>query len=76
MNDPIVLANLNKKNGQIMKLDNNTWTAIQFLKEYKRTVDGFDYRVLYNKDGLPTALLYMTLRMRYNLLHYGNFLRW
>ena len=68
MNDPITLANLNKIYGQIMKSDSNTWSAIQFLKHCKNTVEGFDYRVLYNKQGLPIALLYMTSRMRYNLL--------
>ena len=55
-----------------MKEDSNTWSAIQFLKKCKATVDGFDYRVLYNNEGIPTALLYMTSRMRYNLLRYGN----
>ncbi len=57
---------------KVMEQDSNTWSAIQFLKECKDTVEGFDYRVLYSAQGVPTALLYMTARMRYCLLRYGN----
>ena len=57
---------------KVMEQDSNTWSAIQFLKECKDTVEGFDYRVLYSAQGVPTALLYMTARMRYSLLRYGN----
>ena len=72
MNDPIVQSNLNDMYAKVMEQDSNTWSAIQFLKECKNTIDGFDYRVLYSAHGAPTALLYMTARMRYCLLRYGN----
>ena len=55
-----------------MESDTSTWTAIAFLKELKVTMDGFDYRVLYNKKGVPIAIMYMTPGMRYNLLRYGD----
>ena len=57
---------------KVMEQDSNTWSAIQFLKECKNTVEGFDYRIIYSAQGVPTALLYMTARMRYCLLRYGN----
>ena len=72
--DPLIHTNLSKMYAKIMQEDNNTWSAISFLKTCKATIPGFDYRVLYSKVGIPTALLYMTSRMRYNLLRYGNIL--
>ncbi len=57
---------------KVMEQDSNTWSAIQFLKECKNTVEGFGYRIIYSAQGVPTALLYMTARMRYCLLRYGN----
>ena len=36
------------------------------------TIGGFYYISLYNKTGIPTAVMYMTAIMRYNLLRYGN----
>ena len=69
MNNPFVRANLNniyaKNNGNIQ-------SVLQFLKKYKENISGFDYRTLKGKAGNPTAILYMTSCMRYNLLRYGN----
>ena len=70
--DPMVRANLNDMFRNIMKEDPSTWTAIQFLRKCKSEVDGFDYRLSYGVDGKPTAVMYMTPRMRYNLVRYGN----
>ena len=72
MNDPIAQNNLNDMYAKVMEQDSNTWSAIQSLKDCKNTVEGFDYRVLYSEHGAPTALLYMTARMRYCLLRYGS----
>jgi len=72
MNDPLVRVNLNEMYGKIMQNDSNIWSALQFLTSCKETIPGFDYRVLKAKAGNPTALLYMTSRMRYNLIRYGN----
>ena len=55
-----------------MEQDSSTWSAIHLLKECKNSIEGFDYRVLYSVHGVPTALSYMTARMRYCLLRYGN----
>ena len=65
-------ANFNEMFGKIMKEDQLTWTAIQFLRKFKTEVDGFDYRLSYGLDGKPTAVIYMTPRMRYNLVRHGN----
>ena len=35
-------------------------------------MDGFDYRELYDQKGIPTAIMYITAGMRYNLLRYGD----
>ena len=72
LNDPIVRANLNAMYQKIMESDSNVWSALQFLTQCKETVEGFDFRVLKSKLGRLTALLYMTARMRYNLLRFGN----
>ena len=48
------------------------WSALKFLRECKDTIPGFDFWILKGKAGNPTELLYMTSRMRYNLLRYGN----
>ena len=42
------------------------------METCKETISGFDYRVLRGRKGNPIALLYMTSRMRYNLLRYGD----
>ena len=70
--DPMVRANFNEMFRNIMKEDPSTWTAIQFLRKCKSEVHGFDYRLSYGVDGKPTAVMYMTPRMRYNLVRYGN----
>ena len=72
MNDPLVRRNLNDMYGKIMENDNKVWSALQFLIKCKETIHGFDYRILRGKAGNPTAILYMTSRMRYNLIRYGN----
>ena len=72
MNDPLVRTNLNAIYGKIMENDHNVWSALKFLKECKETIPGFDFRILRGKAGNPTALLYMTSRMRYNLIRFGN----
>ena len=55
--------------GRIMENDSNLWPALQFLRKYKETISGFDYRILRGTAGNPTAVLYMTSRM---LIRYGN----
>ena len=72
MNDEIVKTNLSELYSKIMKNDSNVWSALQFLLECKNTIHGFDFRVLRSKNGKPTAILYMTARMRYNLLRFAN----
>ena len=72
MNDPAVQTNFRAMYDSIMQNDSNTWSDIEFLKKCKGSISGFDYRILKSKTGLPTAIMYMTSRMRYNLLRYGN----
>ena len=70
--DPMLRANFSEMFTNIMKEDKSTWTALQFLKECKNNVEGFDYMLKYGDDGKPSAVMYMTPRMRYNLIRYGN----
>ena len=72
MNDPLIRANLNDMYAKVMENDSHVWSALQYLENCKETIPGFDYRVLRSRKGNPTALLYMTSRMRYNLIRYGN----
>jgi len=72
LNDPIVRVNMNKLYANILQTDNNVWSALNFLNKCKESIPGFDYRILKARAGNPTALLYMTSRMRYNLIRYGN----
>ena len=72
MNNPLVRANLNNIYAKIIQNDSNVWSVLQFLKKCKESVSGFGYRTLRGKAGNLIALLYMTSRMRYNLLRYGN----
>ena len=70
--DPMIATNFQNIYKKIMESDTSTWSAIAFLKELKDTMDGFDYRVLYNKKGISIAIMYMTPVMRYNILRYGD----
>ena len=72
MDDPIVQSHLNEMYVKIMEQDSSIWSATQLLNKCKDTVEWFNYRVLYNVHGVPTALLHMTARMRYCLLRHGN----
>ena len=45
---------------------------LQFLKKCKETISGFYYRISRGKGSNPTAILFMTSQMRYNLIRYGN----
>ena len=72
MNDPLVRTNLNTMYGKVMQTDNKVWSALLFLRKCKESISGFDFRILRSSAGNPTAILYMTSRMRYNLIRYGN----
>ena len=70
--DPMLRANFTKMFTNIMKEDKSVWTTIHFLTKCKTEITGFDYRIQYGSDGKPTAVMYMTPRMRYNLIRYSN----
>ena len=60
MKDPLVRSNFNVKYGKIMENDNKVWSVPKVLKEFKDTIPSFDFRILGDKVGNPTALLHMT----------------
>ena len=42
------------------------------IEECKVEIEGFDYQIQYSSDGKPSAVMYITPFMRYNLIYYGN----
>ena len=72
--DPIIRKNVTNILRKIMTEDSGTWKALAYLQECKSQYPGFDYRVHYDKDGMPTSILWMDSRMRSNLIRFGDIL--
>ena len=72
INDPLIQSNLNYTNGTIIQEQSNARSVINFLEKYKETIEEFDYRVLYTVKGIHTELRYISARMIYQMLCYGN----
>ena len=71
---PDVQVNYRKMYQGLMQSGEKTWKAIDMLKKLKNTHFSFEYRVHYNKNGLPDGIVWMTLHMRNMLLQYGDIL--
>ena len=56
----------------LMQSGTHGWKALAYLKKLKREQVGFDYRIHYNSEGLPDAIVWMTLHIPKNLLQYGD----
>ena len=76
--DMLLVPNINKNYRDmfttIMQSGTQTWKALAYLNKLKRELVGFDYRIHYNSEGLPDAIVWMTLQMKKNLLQYGDIL--
>jgi hypothetical protein len=52
--------------------DSTTWKAIPFLETLQKTICGFVFSVCFDSQGLPDAFMYMTPRMRMDLVRFGH----
>jgi hypothetical protein len=58
-----------------MTRDLGTWKALAYLEECKSQYLGFDFRVHYDKEGMPNSILWMDSRtMRSNPIRFGDIL--
>ena len=74
LNDDKLRLNYQSMYEQILHNDSNSWKAISYLEKLKLQMTGFDFKIHYNKDDLPDAIVYMTHGMRRNLIRFGDVL--
>ena len=74
VDDKIVTTNLKILFMKIMQEKSNTWTAIRYLEEQQKQIPGFVYSITKDDDGKPCGIMYMTPRMRQNLIRFGDLL--
>ena len=72
--DPKVLANFRSMYSRIMQNGSELWKALALLKELRRRLTGFDFRIRLGEDNVPTGLVWITYHMRKHLLQYGDIL--
>jgi hypothetical protein len=65
MDDPVV-----EVNRKFMQEDYSTWCGVSFLESMKDRVQGFQFAIQRNGEGAPIAALWMTKRMRADLLRF------
>jgi hypothetical protein len=53
-------------------MDSEGWEVMQLLEKMKKALLNFDYRIAVNKDGKPTAAVWMTHEMKARLLRYAT----
>jgi hypothetical protein len=70
--DPIIQKNVTNILRNNMTEDSGTWKALAYLEECKTQYQGFDFRVCYDKEGMPNSILWMDSRMRSNLIRFGD----
>lgn len=74
LNDDKLRLNYQAMDEQILHNNSNSWKAISYLEKLKLQMTGFDFKIHYNKDDLPDAIVYMTHGMRRNLIRFGDVL--
>ena len=73
LDNPLVRINFNEVIRKIAAQDSTTWEAFAFMKECKKNMPGFDYRICLDKDTKrPIAIVFMTADNRKNLLRYPS----
>jgi hypothetical protein len=56
----------------ILRTTDTGWKAKRFLELIKENSPGFDFRIHYDEDERPDAVVWMAASMRKNWLRYGN----
>ena len=74
IDDPVVSANMKQMFRKILQGDKSIWSAIRFLEIQQEEIKGFVFSVKRNEEGFPSAILYMTPRMRQNSIRFGDVL--
>ena len=74
LTDKPVRLNYQAMYEQILHNDKDTWKAVAYLEKLKAEMHGFDFKIHYNNDGLPDAIVFMTHGMRRNLIRFGDIL--
>jgi hypothetical protein len=72
--DPMQKQNLTALLRTAMQNGQETWDALGYLREIKKTNPGFDFRVKYDAFKRPEGLCWMLPEMRCDLLRFGNIL--
>ena len=73
LDNPLIRINFNEVCRKIAAQDSTTWEAFAFMKECKKTMSGFDYRIRLDKNTKrPIAMVFMTADNRKNLLRYPH----
>ena len=68
LQNPITRLNFNNIYTKVNSGDCTLWESIEYLKECKRTIHGFDFRYRIDANKCPDGLMFMTPRNRYNLI--------
>ena len=72
LQNPITRVNFNNMHTRINSADCTLWETIEYLKECKRTIAGFDFRYKLDANTFSDGIMVMTPRNRYNLIRFGN----
>ena len=71
---PVVRANYRSMYAKVMTNGSESWKALAYLNELKKTLTGFDFRIRLNDEHLPVGIVWMNLQMRRHLLQFGDIL--
>ena len=71
-NDPLVRINYLSVLRDVMQNGTTTWHALGFLRKMQSIQPGLSYRLRYDENQLPDAIMWMTPDMKNNLIRYGD----
>ena len=71
LDTPKVRCNLKNMYKNLFQNGSSARKELAYLRSFKKTMLGFDYRVHYDNEVLLNIIMWMTLNMR-NLLQYGD----
>jgi hypothetical protein len=74
IDDPLTKINVRDILRKICSESNDMWMAVSFLKKMEESTPGFQHRVKYDVNGIPEGVMYMTPRMRKDLIRYSDLL--
>ena len=73
--DPRVMQpNFGNILAEVMRNSEYTWKALGLLKEMKSKIPGFDYRVNYDEENLPSGIMWIFPEQRQFLIRFGSIL--